>query len=143
RRSGGARRAAAARVRGGRSLSRQADAGDASRGRRAHVRRPRARGRARPIRGAVSRRRGARRRRDSKGTFRMRAISAIAVCVLVLGCRTGEGEGEVTSERLFVKDCWNGPFDLEPTFFAAEPAAGDLMIRVQRGDNYEEVSDGL
>lgn len=73
----------------------------------------------------------------------MRAISAIAVCVLVLGCRTGEGEGEVTSERLFVKDCWNGPFDLEPTFFAAEPAAGDLMIRVQRGDNYEEVSDGL
>lgn len=60
------------------------------------------------------------------------------------GCTVGEGEGDVTSERLYVKDCWNGPFNLEPDFFAANPYREEaLMIRVQRGDNNQEASDGL
>jgi hypothetical protein len=70
-----------------------------------------------------------------------RALALIAA--LALGCSTGEGEGAVKSERLFIPGCWNGPFDLDPTFFAAEPAADSLIVRVQRGDNWEEVSDGL
>jgi hypothetical protein len=60
------------------------------------------------------------------------------------GCTVGDGEGEVTSNRLYVKGCWNGPFDLDPDFFAANPYREEaLMIRVQRGDNNQEASDGL
>lgn len=60
------------------------------------------------------------------------------------GCTVGEGEGEVKSTRLYVKGCWNGPFDLDPDFFAANPYREEaLMIRVQRGDNNQEASDGL
>jgi hypothetical protein len=59
----------------------------------------------------------------------------------------GEGYGEVKTvaeEKLYVADCWNGAFDLQPDFFAANPYRGEsLMIRVQRGDNNEEASDGL
>ena len=73
----------------------------------------------------------------------MKRILMVLAAALGLACSTGEGEGEVKSDRLFIDDCWNGPFDLEPSFFGAEPAADSLIIRVQRGDNYEEVSDGL
>jgi hypothetical protein len=60
------------------------------------------------------------------------------------GCTVGEGDGEVTSERLIVRDCWDGHFDLGPTFYAANAFNSDqLSIRVQRGDNNLEVSDGL
>jgi hypothetical protein len=60
------------------------------------------------------------------------------------GCAVGEGEGRITSDRLYVEDCWNGPFDLRPTFFGANPYREEsLFIRVQRGDNIEEESDGL
>lgn len=61
-----------------------------------------------------------------------------------MGCTVGEGTGAVGSERLYIEDCWNGPFDLRPDFFAANPFRREsLMIRVQRGDNIEEMSDGL
>jgi hypothetical protein len=60
------------------------------------------------------------------------------------GCAAAEGEGDVTSERLYVEDCWNGPFDLNPNFFAANPYREDtLLIRIQAGDDIEELSDGL
>lgn len=62
---------------------------------------------------------------------------------LAMGCTTGEGEGWVRSDRLFVGECWNGPFDLQPTFFGANSDGEALIIRVQRGDNIEEVSDGV
>ncbi len=62
---------------------------------------------------------------------------------LLLGCTTGEGEGWVRSDRLFVEDCWNGKFDLQPDFFGTNPAGDTQTIRVQRSDNIEEVSDGL
>ena len=60
------------------------------------------------------------------------------------GCTVGEGEGSVKSTRLYLSGCWNGPFDLQPDFFAANPYRAEaLMIRVQRGDNNQEASDGL
>jgi len=76
-----------------------------------------------------------------------------SVAVLVLGallsfgCTVGEGHGKVFTpdgDHLYVSGCWNGPFDLRPDFFAANPYRNDaLMIRIQRGDNNEEASDGL
>lgn len=67
----------------------------------------------------------------------------VAVALAALGCSTAEGKGWVTSERLYVEDCWNGPFDLKPTFFGGNPYRETLTVRIQRGDNLEEVSDGL
>ena len=63
---------------------------------------------------------------------------ANGACTLV-----GEGEGTVTSSRLIVKDCWDGPFDLRPDFFAAPPYRDTIQLRVQRGSDLQEVSDGL
>lgn len=66
------------------------------------------------------------------------------VAWLSAGCTVGEGSGWVrATENLYIQDCWNGPFDLGPDFFAANPYRDQLWIRVQRGDNHEEMSDGL
>jgi hypothetical protein len=59
------------------------------------------------------------------------------------GCSIGEGEGEVMSERLYIEDCWNGEFNLRPSFFAANPYRETMMIRIQRGEQLEEESDGV
>lgn len=60
------------------------------------------------------------------------------------GCTVGDGSGSVKTDRLYLQDCWNGPFDLQPDFFAANPYRQEsLLIRVQRGDNNQEASDGL
>jgi hypothetical protein len=68
----------------------------------------------------------------------------LAAMAGLAGCTVGEGSGEVHSDQLYIQDCWQGPFDLHPTFFGANPYRQDtLLIRVQRGDNLEEVSDGL
>jgi hypothetical protein len=74
-----------------------------------------------------------------------RGLAGLAlVAALGTGCTVGDGFGEVVSERLYLAECWNGPFDLKPDFFAANPYRGEaLMIRVQRGDNNTEASDGL
>ncbi len=62
----------------------------------------------------------------------------------VTGCTVGDGHGLVQSDRLYLNGCWDGAFDLQPDFFAANPYRGEsLQIRVQRGDNNEEASDGL
>ncbi|MDF3066444.1 MAG: uncharacterized protein K0R38_2045 [Polyangiaceae bacterium] len=67
-----------------------------------------------------------------------------ALLALGTGCTVGDGSGSVTSERLYLSECWNGPFDLQPDFFAANPYREEaLMIRVQRGDNNTEASDGV
>jgi hypothetical protein len=60
------------------------------------------------------------------------------------GCTVGDGTGSVKTDRLYLQGCWNGPFDLQPDFFAANPYREEsLLIRVQRGDNNQESSDGL
>lgn len=58
-------------------------------------------------------------------------------------CSIGEGSGSVESDQLIIKDCWNGTFDLDPTFFGANPFRDTMMIRVQRGEQQIEVSDGV
>ncbi|MSP24780.1 MAG: hypothetical protein EXR75_06360 [Myxococcales bacterium] len=55
----------------------------------------------------------------------------------------GTGEGELHSELLVVRDCWGGPYDLAPDFFAAVPFRDTLQVRVQHGSDLQEVSDGL
>ncbi len=73
-------------------------------------------------------------------------LGPIALVLVALGsgaCSLGDGEGEVHSDRLFVRSCWTGPFDLEPDFFAAVPYRRTLAIRVQHGGDIAEVSDGL
>ena len=79
----------------------------------------------------------------SLGSAPWRAFWAL-VCVVVGGCTVGEGHGWVQSDRLLIKNCWEGSFDLQPTFFGANPfREEELLIRVQRGDNIQELSDGL
>jgi hypothetical protein len=50
----------------------------------------------------------------------------------------------VASEELYAADCWlHNSYDLQPDFFAAVPYRNTLQIRVQRGNDLQEVSDGL
>lgn len=73
-----------------------------------------------------------------------RALFMAATLAAAAGCTVGEGSGWVrATDRLYIEDCWNGPFNLRPDFFGANPYRDHLMIRVQRGDNIEEMSDGL
>jgi hypothetical protein len=60
------------------------------------------------------------------------------------GCSQGDGTGSA-SGTLDVPDCWSGPFDLKPDFFAAVPSMSSdaLQIRVQNGGDFETFSDGL
>ena len=75
---------------------------------------------------------------------RVARLIACWVLLAPLGCTVGQGEGQVESDHLYVNGCWNGAFKLGPDFFGANPDKGEsLMIRLQRGDNIEDVSDGL
>jgi hypothetical protein len=77
---------------------------------------------------------------------RRRLLAALALSAIGggAGCTVGDGSGEVKSSKLYVKDCWDGEFDLKPDFFAANPYREEaLLIRIQRGDNNQEASDGL
>ena len=72
--------------------------------------------------------------------------AAVAGIMLLAGesCTTGSGSGSVTGD-LFIANCWSGKFDLQPDFFAAEPNPTDdtLLIRIQRGSDYINFSDGV
>lgn len=69
-------------------------------------------------------------------------LFVMSVCT---GCSLGQGEGDVQSNALIARDCWEGEYDLQPDFFAAVPVPTQetLNIRVQRGTDIQEVSDGL
>jgi len=73
----------------------------------------------------------------------MRVLALGALALLGSACTLGEGEGEVSSDKLHVSGCWNGQFELRPDFFAAVPFRRTLAIRVQHGGDLEEVSDGV
>ncbi len=80
----------------------------------------------------------------TRGDAGMRALASLAAIALTFGCAVGEGSGNVTSDRLYIDGCWNGPFELDPDFFAANPFRQEaLIVRVQRGDNTPEMSDGI
>jgi hypothetical protein len=64
--------------------------------------------------------------------------------LVLAGCEfVGQGDGAVTSERLVAQDCWEGSYDLEPDFFAGVPFRDTLALRIQRGSELQEVSDGV
>lgn len=73
-------------------------------------------------------------------SFLFAALFVLPICT---GCSLGEGEGDVKSDALFVKDCWFGEYDLQPDFFAAVPYRESVNMRAQRGTDIQEVSDGL
>ncbi len=78
------------------------------------------------------------------------AAGGLALC-LAPGCSLGSGTGSA-SGTLDVPDCWSGPFNLNPNFFAAVPSAGTattpvntdaLQLRIQNGGDNETFSDGI
>jgi len=69
--------------------------------------------------------------------------AALVLFVFATGCSLGQGEGEVKSDALVARDCWYDAYDLRPDFFAAIPYRETLNMRVQRGTDLQEVSDGL
>ena len=70
-------------------------------------------------------------------------LGAIAIAT-TNGCTVGSGTGSVSGD-LFVPDCWAGSYDLKPDFFGATPNPNDdtLFIRIQRGSDYINFSDGV
>ncbi len=70
-------------------------------------------------------------------------LATLFVLPICTGCSLGQGEGDVKSDNLIAKDCWYGTYDLQPDFFAAVPYRQTLQMRVQRGPDIQEISDGL
>lgn len=71
-------------------------------------------------------------------------LGVIASLALLAGsCSVGQGEGEVSSPRLLAPGCFDGPFSLGPSLFAANPYREQQIIRLQRGDDIIDNSDGL
>jgi hypothetical protein len=70
-------------------------------------------------------------------------ISLVALAACTAGCALGEGSGQVVSDRLRLDSCWDGPYDMQPDFFAGVPYRDSFQIRIQRGGDQVEMSDGL
>lgn len=71
------------------------------------------------------------------------ALSAAVLAALpVSACVAREGTATVVGE-LDVEQCWSGPFDLEPNFFAAAPFRETLGLRLQRGSDFLTYADGV
>jgi hypothetical protein len=85
------------------------------------------------------------------------ALAALLAVWLEPGCSLAEGSGSV-SGVLDIPNCWAGPFNLQPNFFAAIPATTGaaesgasetdtstdaLQLRIQNGGDFESFSDGL
>jgi hypothetical protein len=75
--------------------------------------------------------------------LRLLLTAAALECPLGLACSVGQGDGFVHSDELFVNDCYRGVFNLNPDFFGANPYGDTLTIRVQRGEQDVQVSDGI
>ncbi len=58
------------------------------------------------------------------------------------GCSVGDGSGTVAGV-LDVPNCWSGQFNLNPSFFAADPYNDSVTIRIQNSDDYASFSDGV
>lgn len=75
--------------------------------------------------------------------MRARLAGASLVVVLTASCTVGDGDGAVHSDSLRVAGCFDGPYDLEPTFFGAVPYRSQQFIRIQRRNDLIENSDGV
>jgi hypothetical protein len=78
-----------------------------------------------------------------RGPFVGVALVAVLAAVLAPACSLGSGSGSCTGTLDI--DCWAGPFDLHPDFFAAVPSPGSdsMFIRMQHGGDAPTFSDGL
>lgn len=76
-----------------------------------------------------------------------RRAATVGLCaslvVAASSCSLADGEGEVFSDHLIAEGCWDERYDLRPDFFAAVPFRNSVQIRVQRGSDIQEVSDGF
>ncbi len=65
-------------------------------------------------------------------------------CLLLVGCSVGGGEGQVEG-IVNAPDCdlEMKRYELDPTFFGADPVEEMLEIRIQHGSDLEAFSDGL
>jgi hypothetical protein len=72
------------------------------------------------------------------------ALAALLGASVGPACSQGSGSGTVCG-TLDIANCWTGPFNLQPDFFAAVTASGNdsLQIRVQNGGDSETFSDGI
>jgi hypothetical protein len=73
-----------------------------------------------------------------------RAWAEAVVALLLAGCDVGAGEGRATGV-VNAPACGlvNASYELEPTFFGGDDAVGQFEIRIQRGSDLENLSDGL
>ena len=61
-------------------------------------------------------------------------LSLGAIAAASLGsCSIGNGNNAPISGTLNVPDCWSGPFNLQPDFYAAVPYLTTLELRIQKG----------
>lgn len=95
--------------------------------------------------------------RPSRGPAR--AVVLVGLATGLFGCSLGRGEGEVHCDDLYARECvqpstvdCTGPdgidygcdaYDLRPDFFAAIPYRDTIQMRIQRGTDITELSDGL
>jgi hypothetical protein len=71
-----------------------------------------------------------------------RALVAALACLVA--CSTlDEGQGEAKSDLLRAGRCFEGPYDLKPTFFAVNPFQNTQMLRLQRTNDLTENADGV
>jgi hypothetical protein len=71
-------------------------------------------------------------------------VGLSALLVPLLGCADGAGEGEVTGAVL-APECGidNTAWDLRPNFFVQDTNLNSAIIRVQRGSDYQDLSNGI
>jgi hypothetical protein len=70
--------------------------------------------------------------------------AALAALAALVACSTlDEGEGEAKSDLLRAGRCYEGPYDLKPTFFAINPFQNTQMLRLQRTNDLTENADGV
>ncbi|HEU4538696.1 MAG TPA: hypothetical protein VFS00_31460, partial [Polyangiaceae bacterium] len=65
-------------------------------------------------------------------------VAGLAACTSL-----DEGEGSVRSDWLRAGRCYEGPFDLGPTFFAINPFQNTQLMRLQRSNDLTENADGV
>jgi hypothetical protein len=83
-------------------------------------------------------------RGDWAESLMLPAAGLLLAAAGTMGCQIpGDGEGEVTSSKLFAQDCWSDAYQLRPDFFATVPFRDTQQIRLQRGSDLHEVSDGV
>jgi hypothetical protein len=75
-----------------------------------------------------------------------RAAWSLALAGLVpslFSCGVGRGDGFVKSDDLLVEGCIDGPYSMDPNYFAASYDDDSHLIRIQRGNSPTANSDAL